>query len=170
MSPHIRDTMKEENTKRGPKSKYQKKYAQQVEKLCKLGATDAEIANFFEVTEQTINNWKTEYPEFNEALRRGKLEADAEVADRLYQRAMGFEHDAEELKVVSMGGKEGSAVERHTVRKIYPPDTQAAIHWLKNRQPDKWRDQKDFNHKHQGEPFDMQKALEDFFGSDERDR
>lgn len=60
--------------------------------------------------------------------------ADANVADRLYQRAMGFEHDSEEIKVV-----EGS-IERVPIRKIYPPDTVAAIFWLKNRQRDKWRD------------------------------
>ena len=32
------------------------------------------------------------HPEFSEAIKRGKLEADANVADRLYQRAMGYAH------------------------------------------------------------------------------
>jgi hypothetical protein len=27
-----------------------------------------------------------------------------------------------------------------TVRKFYPPDTTAAIFWLKNRKPEEWRD------------------------------
>jgi hypothetical protein len=53
--------------------------------------------------------------------------------------AMGFEHDSEEIKVISMG-KEGSAIERVAIRKIYPPDPTAAIFWLKNRQSAKWRD------------------------------
>lgn len=66
--------------------------------------------------------------------------ADANVADRLYQRAMGFEHDSEEIKVVSIGAGEGSEVQRVPIKKIYPPDTVAAIFWLKNRQKDKWRD------------------------------
>jgi hypothetical protein len=52
---------------------------------------------------------------------------------------MGFEHDSEEIKVISMG-KEGSAIERVAIRKIYPPDPTAAIFWLKNRQSAKWRD------------------------------
>ena len=60
--------------------------------------------------------------------------ADADVADRLYQRAMGFEHDSVEIKVV-----DGGIVEV-PVRKVYPPDATSAIFWLKNRQPDKWRD------------------------------
>jgi hypothetical protein len=28
----------------------------------------------------------------------------------------------------------------HPVRKVYPPDITAAIFWLKNRDPRKWRD------------------------------
>jgi hypothetical protein len=82
---------------------------------------------------------KKAFPEFSESIKRGKQIADANVADRLYQRAMGFEHDSEEIKVISMG-KEGSAIERVAIRKIYPPDPTAAIFWLKNRQSAKWRD------------------------------
>jgi hypothetical protein len=127
----------------GAPSKYSPAYCDQVEKLCKLGATDKEIADFFEVDERTINNWKKEHPEFFQSVKRGKTLADANIADRLYQRAMGFEHESEEIKVVSLGSGEGSSIERVPVRKIYPPDATAAIFWLKNRQPDKWRDKKD---------------------------
>ncbi len=67
------------------------------------------------------------------------------VGQRLYERALGFEHDSEEIKVVSMG-KEGSEIERVPIRKIYPPDTVAAIFWLKNRQPGKWRDKQEIQH------------------------
>ncbi len=38
-------------------SKYQEDYAEQAYKLCLLGATDNTLADFFEVSEQTINNW-----------------------------------------------------------------------------------------------------------------
>jgi hypothetical protein len=127
----------------GRPTEYKEEYCIQVEKLCKLGATDKEIADFFEVTEQTINNWKTDFPEFFESIKRGKTLADANVADRLYQRAIGFEHDSEEIKIVSDGQGMGSSIERVPVRKIYPPDTAAAIFWLKNRQRNKWRDKQE---------------------------
>lgn len=119
---------------------YKPEYNEQAEKLCRLGATDKEMADFFHVSEQTVNAWKVKYPQFLESLKRGKTLADANVADRLYQRAMGFEHDSEEIKVVSDGQGAGSSIERVPIRKIYPPDTTAAIFWLKNRQPKKWRD------------------------------
>lgn len=124
----------------GRPTKYIDTYPSQVEKLCKLGATDAEIADFFDVSESTINLWKLEHPDFSESIKAGKMLADANVADRLYQRALGFEHDSEEIKVVSDGQGEGSSIVRVPIRKIYPPDSTAAIFWLKNRQKDKWRD------------------------------
>jgi hypothetical protein len=121
-------------------TKYKPEYAKQAEKLCKLGATDPELAKFFEVNESSIHKWKKDYPAFSKAIKSGKDLADANVAERLYQRAMGFEHPSEEIKVVSDGSGLGSSIERVKVTKVYPPDTTAAIFWLKNRQKDKWRD------------------------------
>lgn len=133
---------KEENSKRevGRPTDYKDEYNGQAEKLCKLGATDSELADFFNCSESTLNLWKLNHTEFSESIKRGKILADANVAERLYQRAMGFEHDSEEIKIVSNGQGEGSSVERVPIRKIYPPDTVAAIFWLKNRQKKKWRD------------------------------
>ena len=37
---------------------YKPEYAGQAEKLCRLGATDAEMGDFFGVCEDTINAWK----------------------------------------------------------------------------------------------------------------
>ncbi len=119
----------------GRPTDYRPEYPAQVEKLCKLGATDKELADFFGVVESTINEWKLVHSEFSESIKAGKQLADANVAERLYERAIGFEHDSEEIKVVDGG------IERVPIRKIYPPDTTAAIFWLKNRQKDKWRDQ-----------------------------
>jgi DNA-binding XRE family transcriptional regulator len=121
----------------GRPTDYRDEYPAQAEKLCKLGATDKELADFFGVTEQTINNWKDVHDKFFESIKAGKELADANVAQRLYERAMGFEHDSEEIKVVD------GAIERVPTRKIYPPDTAAAIFWLKNRQKEKWRDKTD---------------------------
>lgn len=127
----------------GRPSKYTKQIADQTYKLCLLGATDKDLADFFEVNEDTINEWKKVYPTFSESIKKGKSIADANIADRLYQRAMGFEHDSEEIKVVSIGQNLGSSIERVPVRKVYPPDTTAAIFWLKNRQRDNWRDKQE---------------------------
>jgi len=130
----------------GRPTDYKDEYAEQAYKICLLGATDKDMAEFFDVAESTINNWKTAHPEFLESIKKGKTIADGNVADRLYQRALGFEHDSEEIKVISEGQNMGSRVERVAVRKIYAPDTTAAIFWLKNRQKDKWRDKQEVEH------------------------
>jgi hypothetical protein len=132
----------------GRPTDYREEYVEQVEKLCKLGATDKEIAEFFEVDESTINNWKIAHPEFFESIKKGKTLADANVADRLYQRAMGYTHDA--VKIFPSGGEtedsDGNKVKGPLIvpyQEHYPPDTVAAIFWLKNRQKDKWRDKQE---------------------------
>lgn len=124
----------------GRPSKYQEQFAEQARKLCLLGATDKELADFFEVAEDTIHEWKKVHSEFSESVKRGKTQADADVADRLYQRAMGYEHPEIDVRVV-MG-----AIVQTPIRKIYAPDPTAAIFWLKNRQRDKWRDKQDHEH------------------------
>jgi hypothetical protein len=69
-------------------------YDEQARKLCLLGATDAELADFFGVSEQTLNTWKKVHPKFLESMNRGKIIADAEVAEKLYHRACGYSHEA----------------------------------------------------------------------------
>ncbi len=115
-------------------SSYKEEYAEQAEKLCKLGATDKELADFFDTSEQTINFWKTKFPTFLESLKRGKLIADSQVAEKLYQRAMGYSHP--EVHVSNYQGE----ITLTDLVKHYPPDSTACIFWLKNRRPEQWRD------------------------------
>lgn len=127
---------------RGVKSTYKPEYAEQARKLCLLGATDKELAGFFNVTESTINKWKVDYSEFSESIKSGKDIADGNVADRLYRRAMGYSHDDEDIRTISIGDGMSEIIKTPTV-KHYPPDTAAAIFWLKNRQRGKWRDKQE---------------------------
>jgi len=122
----------------GRPSKYKPEFNEQAAKLCKLGATDRELADFFGVKEWTINRWKAEYPEFSQSLKRGKAECDDRVEQSLYRRAVGYEHDAVKILMT----KEGE-VYREDYVEHYPPDTVACIFWLKNRRPDQWRDKFD---------------------------
>lgn len=103
-------------------------------KLALLGAKDEEVANVLGISPRTLARWKDSQPEFAQALQRGKEQADANVAHALYRRAIGYYHDDVDIKVVS-----GEIVQT-TIVKHYPPETVAAIFWLKNRQREKWRD------------------------------
>ena len=118
----------------GRPSKFDPLKCEQAEKLCKLGATDKELADFFHVSESTLNEWKISFREFSESLTRGKEIADSEVASKLYHRATGYEHP--EVHVSNYQGE----ITLTPLVKHYAPDTTACIFWLKNRRKDLWRD------------------------------
>ena len=80
--------MKKKRT--GRPSRYRPEFAEQARLLCLLGHTDKDLAEAFDVSEATVNNWKAAHPEFLEALARGRARADAKVAQSLYHRALGF--------------------------------------------------------------------------------
>lgn len=67
-----------------------------------------------DINEDTLHEWKKVHPDFSESLKEGKERADANVAQRLYDRAMG-------------NGR-------------LPPDVTACIFWLKNRRKQNWRE------------------------------
>lgn len=122
-------------------TKYKAEYVEQAKKLCKLGATDIEIADFFDVDVRTLYRWKGEHEEFCQALKIAKDEADERVERSLFARANGYEHDEVDIRVVA------GVIVQTPIRKYYPPDTTAAIFWLKNRKPNDWRDKTEHEHK-----------------------
>jgi hypothetical protein len=126
----------------GRPTKYKPEYAEQGYKLALLGLTDVQLSEFFEVNESTIHEWKKAHPEFSEALKKGKLIADSEVAVSLYERACGYEH--EDLHISNYQGE----ITKTKLTKHYPPDTAAAFIWLKNRQG--WRDRQELTGKDGG--------------------
>jgi hypothetical protein len=71
----------------GRPTDYKPEFTSDVQKLCLLGATNQQLADYFGVNVQTIYNWMDRYPEFFDAVKLTKLKADSEVAGALYQRA-----------------------------------------------------------------------------------
>jgi DNA-binding XRE family transcriptional regulator len=121
----------------GRPSDYRVKFNKQAYRLCLLGATDEDMAEFFEVSKQTINTWKQKHPKFLDSIKRGKTQANAEVAERLFERAKGYSHPEDKIFQY-----EGTPIIVPTI-KHYPPDTQAASLWLRNREPARWRDKQE---------------------------
>lgn len=122
----------------GRPSEYSDEFAKQAQKLAELGATDQEIADFFEIDVRTVYRWKHDHDEFCQALKAGKDIADERVERSLYQKAIGYEQD--EVKIF-MPANALEPVYAGYRAKI-APDTTAAIFWLKNRRGDRWRDVK----------------------------
>ncbi len=121
----------------GRPSLYRPEFAKQARKLADMGATDEQLADFFEVTIQTIKNWYSEKEEFFSAVMGSKRHADKRVQRSLYQRAVGYTYEAK--KIFQHNGQIIEAPYHEHV----PPDTTAMIFWLKNRQPKEWRDKRE---------------------------
>jgi len=120
----------------GRPSSYKSEYAEQARKLYKLGATDAEVAEFFGVSVRTIYRWQQSHEAFCHALKADKEPADERVKRSLYHRAVGYSYEA--VKIFMPAGATAPVYAPYTEH--VPPDTTAAIFWLKNRRPDEWRD------------------------------
>lgn len=131
--------------KDGRPTDYREEYDEKVYKLCLLGATDAEIADFLDISESTLNLWKLKHTNFSESIKRGKITADAEVANSLYKRANGYQYDEVTYEKIGEGesltevGEQGietvkqDKFKKKVVTKEVPPDVAAQNIWLKNR-------------------------------------
>lgn len=115
-------------------TKYKAEFARLAEKYCRLGATDAELADLFEVDVRTLYRWKAEHEPFCQALKLGKDSCDNRVERSLFERATGYSHP--DCHISNFQG----AITVTPIVKHYPPDSTACIFWLKNRRPEQWRE------------------------------
>ena len=127
--------------KRGRPTDFKPEYVKQAAKLCALGATDYELADFFGVDTRTIYRWRNTHDDFCHAVTCGKEKADERVARALFNRAVGYTFESE--KVFQF---QGDVVRAPTVEHV-PPDPSAAKLWLVNRRPDEWREKQEIDHK-----------------------
>lgn len=104
-----------------------------IECLYSFGLIDEQIAKALDISEATLNAWKKD-ENFLKALRKGKQVADERVVQALYQRAIGFTHADQDIRVVN------GVLTKTDIIKKYPPDTMACQFWLKNRRKDEWKD------------------------------
>ena len=123
----------------GRPTKFNEDMIRQAEILAVKGFTDVEIGEVFDVTKQTINNWKKQYPTFFDSLKHGKEIADSVVERCLFERACGYSHPD-----IHITNYQGEVIKTELI-KHYPPDPTSMIYWLKNRQPGKWRERQELN-------------------------
>ena len=120
---------------------YRPELAALARKLALLGATDQEMADALGVDQGTLDRWKTRHKEFRIAIQHGKIRADAEIAQSLYNRARGMSLPA--VKIFQGTPEGGPVIVPH--QEHLPPDVGAAKLWLSRRQPDKWKDRQEVN-------------------------
>jgi hypothetical protein len=117
---------------RGRPTLYKPEYPDLARRFCQLGGTNEDLADFFEVSRSTIDEWLRVHCDFADAVRQGRDGIDMVVVDKLLSRIMGYTYEGK--KYVLYRGEEKEV--RHVVH--YPPDVQACIFWLRNRRRQQW--------------------------------
>lgn len=129
----------------GRPSLYKPKFAKEVLKLCKNGASDSDIADHFKVDLRTVRNWRIKFPKFLQNSVIGTEAAVTRVEQSLIQKSIGYSFDTEKIMVVK-----GKIVKVPT-REHLPPDTPSIKFYLTNRDPSRWTDQNETMVNLQGE-------------------
>lgn len=106
-----------EKKKTGRPEKLLTTTAEQVEELAGFGLTLSEMCSYMKISQRAFFRRRKLIPELDKAINRGRAKASTAVIRSLYKRA----------------------TEEH--------DTTAMIFWLKNMQPDRWQDRRQFDQK-----------------------
>ncbi|MER8602810.1 hypothetical protein NKH48_03310 [Mesorhizobium sp. M1233] len=111
-------------------------------RICLLtNATDEILAELLGFSVWTLQKYKREHPSFANAIARGKIDADMEVAESAHFKATGgMVYETQAIKV--RAGKGVEEVKLVEVQKFIPADTQAQRMWLMNRSK-YWRPEND---------------------------
>ena len=86
------------------------------------------------ISRETYYRWKEQFPDICDAIKKGKEVIDFEVEQALLKRALGYKAKEVRKEVDANGKKRVVEIEREV-----PPEVVAQIFWLRNRKPDKWR-------------------------------
>lgn len=147
--------------KRGRKTLFRLAMIKEVRKLAGLGLVVEEIATFWGIGYSTLKRYMKNKRQFKAALKEGRVIADKNVEDSLYKRAIGFKttelHYEIEYEQDAAGAVKAMKKLKKEIVKQIAGDTTAQIFWLKNRRPDKWRDDRGLSlFGPEGEPVSVQ--------------
>lgn len=115
-----------------------KEQLKRLEHWARQGLRDIDIAKRIGISKVTFYNWKKKYPEFAEAVKKGKDEYDDTVEETLYNLTQGYYVDEEvvEIREDATGNK---ILHRKKTKRYIPPSVTAIIYWLQNRRGDTWK-------------------------------
>lgn len=125
------------NLKRGRPTVYEPGMDENVRRLCLLGLSDAEIAEYLGISAEVLWKWDNKHPSFVNARAEGRIKADARVASSLYDRATGLTI-VKQQAVKLRDGENSDKIEIVEITEEIIPDTHAAALWLSNRQRGRW--------------------------------
>ena len=153
--PDITTTIQQHDRKPGSPAHWKIDYTRQIFWLSLLGITELEMANVIGISIDLFNLWKRRHPDFLNALKAGKTEAEAVATHSLFRSGVGYEHEACKFfpnRVKEYDPKTGKLIKEytkiieHTYIKKYPPNVTALKTYLAAKRPDLWGDRSEVRH------------------------
>ena len=102
------------------------------------GLSQEQIAKNMGISRSTFNEWCRLSSDISDTIKKNKEVSDFEVENSCYKSACGYYVINEKEEEVL---KDGEIITLHKKYKTWiPPNAACIFFWLKNREPDKWRD------------------------------
>ncbi len=132
------------NRKAGRRNKYDTHVLPRLDAIVQWranGLTEEQVAENLGISYRSLNTYKLQFPQLLQALNRGKADADAQVENALFKRAIGYEYETTEANLcLDLNGQPEGGLVTKRKNKHVPPHVGAIIFYLKNRCSQHWSD------------------------------
>lgn len=106
------------------------------------GYTFQDIANRIGIAVSTLRMWRMQYPDIDDALKKGREIIDYKVENALLKSALGYHTKEVKVTTTIRFGKTVETIKEVT-DKEQAPNVSAIQCWLYNRLPNKWKKNRD---------------------------
>lgn len=151
----------------GAKSKYEthvKPYLKEINEKVRQGVVEEEIAKALNISVATLNNYKKQYTEFAEALRKDKgKDVLQQLINAGVRSAIGYFEEEETTTVIVVGEENEVAKKQKTfTKKYYPPNPTLNIYYTKHFGKDEGFTTDPLKHDLEKAKFDFERARASF--------
>lgn len=126
--------------------KYSKELTEKICKHLKIGNTITTTCEAVGIAKSTFYEWMEKKSDFSDAIKKAQSTADKKVENALFKMATGTFEYIERHYETTVIDKLKLGTLKKTIKKTLAPNITAQIFYLKNRNPDEWRDQQDIEH------------------------
>ncbi|MCK4761967.1 MAG: transposase [Candidatus Aminicenantes bacterium] len=106
---------------------------------------DAQIATKLGVGLSSFYSYQKKYPQFLDALKRGRIPVNFKVENTLLKKCYGYDVDETHTTMKISQGGEAKVTEIKKVTKHIQPDATSIIFYLKNKMPETYKNRHDVN-------------------------
>ncbi len=125
------------------KELYEADFPERAERFAKMGMIDTEICTQLGISKTVYYEYQQKYPEFAEAIKRGKKPINELAEEAFLKNVLGFEYEEKQSEMNVDKDGNATVAKVRTITRHFRGDTTAQIFFLKNRMPEKYKDRQE---------------------------